>query len=240
MIAGMDTQQTVLIVDDDVPLTQAMAKMLTDVGLHPHVAHTAEDGIRLALMHQPNLVLLDVMIPTMGGWEACRQLRQASDVPIIFLTALGNVENVVHGLQLGADDYLVKPVEKAEFVARVQAHLRRLQKLTAQPSQNENELVYGNGDLRIDFIARKAIVVGEEVSLTPREFDLLSVLATNQGRVIPTQELVNQAWGMTDEAASDNIKPYIHYLRKKIEHDPASPRWILTVRGVGYRFANDP
>jgi DNA-binding response OmpR family regulator len=222
----------ILIVDDDVALAKTLEKILLDAGYTSILAHTAEDGLRLALSHQPDLALLDVMVPSMGGWEACRRLREFSEIPIIFLTALGNIENVVRGLEMGADDYMVKPFEQAEFLARIKALLRRTKTAARNPQRYE----FGQGALVLDLPSHTVLVSGKAVELTPREFDLLTTLVSNAGRVVATTDLVYQAWGFKDPNARESIKPYIHYLRKKIESDPASPRWILTVRGVGYRF----
>lgn len=223
---------TILVIDDDVTLTKHLEASLSRHQYKPIVAHTAEDGVHLALTANPQLILLDVMIPTMGGWEACRRIREKMDVPILFLTALGNTSDVVHGLNLGADDYLVKPFEPEEFLARIKANLRRTRAVASVSPQ----LSFRDGELVIDIPARMVIVNGEEVELTPREFDLLLVLAQNPNRVIPTTELITTAWGANYGDASDNLKPYIHYLRRKLEKDPAQPIWIKTVRGVGYRF----
>ena len=225
---------TILVIDDDASLAKTIEWALADAGYTAVLAHTTEDGIRLAQSEQPGLILLDVMVPSLGGWTACERIRRFSDVPIIFLTALGDVENIVRGLETGADDYMVKPFDQTELLARVRAHLRRVQ-TTANPTQM---LVFDDGALTVDIAAHVVTMAGLEIDLTPREFDLLATLATNAGRVVPTAELVQQAWGLTDRDAVDNLKPYIHYLRKKIESDSAAPRWILTVRGIGYRFAN--
>lgn len=224
----------ILVVEDDVMLAKTLTATLTEAGYAPLLAHTAEDGLLLAQSQGPRLALLDVMVPTMGGWELCRRIRNDSDLPIIFLTALGDVDNVVRGLEMGADDYLVKPVQEKELLARVRAHLRR----TAQ-SQAARTFWFGDGELRVDLDARTVVVRGEEIELTPREFDLLTVLAQHAGKVLPTSELIRRAWSIDDPNAIANIKPYIHYLRKKIEDDPADPRWILTARGVGYRLADE-
>lgn len=221
----------VLIVDDDVPLARTFSNMLLEADYEPLLAYTAEDGLQLAQQETPHLALLDVMVPSMGGWELCQKIREFSDIPIIFLTALGDVENVVKGLELGADDYLVKPVEPAEFIARVKVRLRR-------PLATSQTIVVDNGDFKIDLAAYELIVRGQYISLTPREFELLSVFVKNMNRVITASELADQAWGMGDEDGVSNLKPYIHYLRKKIEADPADPQWIQTVRGVGYRFTS--
>jgi len=225
--------ERILVVDDDVRLTTTIEAILKDAGYAPLVAHTAEDGLRLAIIREPDLALLDVMMPNMGGWELCRRLRDFSDLPIIFLTALSDVKDIVRGLEIGADDYLVKPFKRPELLARIKAHLRRVPESRVPP-----ELVFGEGELVIDLMKRGVEVHGEAVELTPREFDLLATLARHSGRVLTKQELLRRAWGLEDEDAQDNLKPYIHYLRKKIEEDSASPRWILTARGVGYRFAD--
>jgi len=224
---------TILVVDDDIALTKTIERILNEAHFTPLLAHTAEDGVRLIQEERPDLILLDVMIPHMGGWAVCQAVRQFTQTPIIFLTALGDVENIVKGLEIGADDYMVKPFDRAEFLARIKAHLRRSQ--TAAPTVSRYEL--GEGALVVDTAAHIVTVHNEAVDLTPREFDLLRALAAKAGQVVPTVELVKEAWSLADQDALDNIKPYIHYLRKKIEADPAAPCWILTVRGIGYRLA---
>lgn len=227
-------QTTILIVDDDIPLTKTLETLLSRHHYKPVVAHTAEDGVQLAQTANPQLILLDVMIPHMGGWAACRRIREKSDTPILFLTALSSTSDVVQGLELGADDYLTKPFEPEEFLARIKANLRRLRSAPAAAQI----LSFREGALVMDLPARQVIVGGNEVGLTPREFDLLVVLAQNVNRVIPTMELISTAWGTNYGDSAENLKPYIHYLRRKIETDPGQPDWIKTVRGVGYRFVD--
>ena len=222
----------ILAVDDDVALAKTIERVLCDADYTAVITHTAEDGIALAQTGRPDLILLDVMVPSMGGWAACRQIRQFYNKPIIFLTALGDVKDIVRGLETGADDYIVKPFDQAELLARVKAHLRR--RATAVPATQKFN--FNNGALTVDIAAHIVTVNNKVVELTPREFDLLTALVMNVDHVVPTAKLVQQAWGLTDLDAVGNIKPYIHYLRKKIETDPASPHWILTVRGIGYRF----
>ncbi len=229
-----DSPKRILLVEDDVGLARTLAAALIEAGYEPLLAFTTEDGERLARTEQPALALLDVMVPTSGGWELCRHIRAFSDMPILFLTALGDVDNVVRGLEMGADDYLVKPIEEKEFLARIKAHLRRV----PEP-ETRRQLWFGGGDLRIDLDARSVEVRGQTVELTPREFDLLAELARHANKVLPTSVLLSRAWGIDDPNAAANVKPYIHYLRRKIEEDPASPRWLLTARGVGYRLADD-
>lgn len=225
----------ILVVDDDVQLTHVMDRILRDEGFTPLLANTAEEGLRLASAEDPDLALLDVMVPHIGGWELCRQIREWSNMPIIFLTALDETHNVVRGLELGADDYLTKPFVRVELLARIRAQLRRVRRM---PSTAQR-LSFGSGELVVDLASHQVFVSGEEVELTPREFDLLAALARNAGRVLATAELAVQAWGEAYRDAGDNVKPYIHYLRKKLESDASNPRWIHTARGVGYRFVDD-
>jgi DNA-binding response OmpR family regulator len=223
----------ILVVDDDIALAKTLARLLAEGGYEALLAHTAEDGLQLALTHRPALALLDVMVPQMGGWALCQRLRTFSDAPILFLTALGDVADVVRGLELGADDYLVKPVVPAEFLARIKARLRRPSPLPAS-----SLLSFGNGELLVDLETRQVRVQNRLVELTPREFELLAAFVVKADQVVTAADLVNLAWGWADEMAVDTVKTYIHYLRKKIEADPAAPRWIQTVRGVGYRFVS--
>ena len=173
------------------------------------------------------------MMPDMDGWEACRRLRELSDVPIIFLTARTDTEDIVRGLEMGADDYIVKPYDNDELIARIKAHLRR-----APKNKMVEELVFDGGRFTINLMNREVRVDNKLQHLTPKEFALLSLLARNAGRVLTRKELVTEAWGQEYSDAIDSLKLYIHYLRKKIEKDPSRPEYILTSRGVGYRFAN--
>lgn len=225
--------EKILVIDDEDMTVQLIAILLERRGYEVIKAYRAEDGLRKAYRTHPDLILLDIMMPDMDGWEVCRRLRELSDVPIIFLTAKDDVRDVVKGLEMGADDYIVKPYDNNELVARVKAHLRRAPK----PSVSE-ELVFDGGNFRINFISREVRVRGNPVHLTPKEFNLLGVLARNAGRVITRTDLVKEAWGPEYGDAIDSLKLYIHYLRQKVEIDPERPTYILTSRGVGYRFAN--
>jgi two-component system KDP operon response regulator KdpE len=225
--------EKILIIDDEDTTVKLLTILLEHKGYEVVSATRAEEGLRRAYRTQPDLVLLDIMMPDVDGWEVCKRLRELSDVPIIFLTALTDVKDVVKGLEMGADDYIVKPYDNDELVARVRAHLRRVPKNTVS-----EELVFDGGRFRINFLNREVFVDDELCHLTPKEFSLLSVLARNAGRVVTRQELVTEAWGTEYGDAIDSLKLYVHYLRKKIERDPARPDYILTSRGVGYRFAN--
>ncbi len=225
--------EKILVIDDEETTVQLISILLERRGYEVIKAYRAEDGLRKAYRSHPDLVLLDIMMPEMDGWEVCRRLRELSDVPIIFLTARSEIRDVVKGLEMGADDYVVKPYDNDELVARVRAHLRR----APAPSISE-ELVFDGGDLRVNFLNREVRVRGRTVLLTPKEFNLLGVLVRKAGRVITRTELVTEAWGPEYADAIDSLKLYIHYLRQKIEQDPQRPQYILTSRGVGYRFAN--
>ena len=225
--------EKILIIDDDETTVKLMSVLLERRGFEVIKAFSADDGLRKAYRHQPDLVLLDIMMPDVDGWEVCRRLRDMSDVPIIFLSARGEIRDVVRGLEMGADDYIPKPYDNDELVARIRAHLRRAPK----PNINE-ELVFNGGEFRINFMNREVRVRNELKHLTPKEFNLLGVLVRNAGRVVPRTELVTEAWGDEYADAIDSLKLYIHYLRQKVEVDPEKPDYILTSRGVGYRFTN--
>lgn len=221
----------VLIIDDEELATRLLQIVLERKGYEVIVAYRAEEGLRKAYSHQPDIILLDIMMPDMDGWEVCRRLRELSDVPIIFLTAKSDTRDVVRGLEMGANDYVVKPYENDELVARIKAHLRRAPK----PTMAE-ELVFDSGNFEINFIRREVRVGNKAVHLTPKEFNLLGVLTRNAGRVITRTDLVREAWGPEYGDATDSLKLYIHYLRQKIEPDPQNPTYIVTSRGIGYRF----
>jgi len=225
--------EKILVIDDEEPTVQLIAMLLERRGFEVIKAYRAEEGLRKAYRHQPDLVLLDIMMPDMDGWDVCKRLREMSDVPIIFLTARSDVKDVVKGLEMGADDYVVKPYDNDELVARVRAHLRR----SPRPNMSE-ELMFNNGDFRINFMNREVWVGNELKHLTPKEFNLLAVLVRNAGRVVTRTELVTQAWGEEYGDAIDSLKLYIHYLRQKLESNAQQPEYILTSRGVGYRFVN--
>lgn len=225
--------EKILVIDDEETTVQLIAILLERRGYEVIKALRAEDGLRKAYRNQPDLVLLDIMMPDMDGWEVCKRLRDMSDVPIVFLTARGEVRDVVRGLEMGADDYIVKPYDNEELVARVRAHLRR----SPRPSMSE-ELVFNGGDFRINFMNREVRVRSEIKHLTPKEFNLLGVLVRNAGRVVTRAELVTEAWGDEYADAIDSLKLYIHYLRQKLETNPDRPEYIMTLRGVGYRFVD--
>ncbi len=223
--------ERILVIDDEETTVQLISILLERRGYEVIKAYRAEDGLRKAYRAHPDLVLLDIMMPEMDGWEVCERLREMSDVPIIFLSARTEIRDVVKGLEMGADDYIVKPYDNEELVARVRAHLRR-----APTPGLTDEMVFDGGDLRVNFMNREVRVRGRPIHLTPKEFNLLGVLVREAGRVVTRSELVTEAWGVEYADAVDSLKLYIHYLRQKIEENPGRPQYILTARGIGYRF----
>ncbi|MEL6309540.1 MAG: response regulator transcription factor, partial [Chloroflexota bacterium] len=192
--------EKILVIDDEEATVHLIGMLLEKRGFETIKANRAEEGLRKAYRHQPDLVLLDIMMPDMDGWEICKRLREMSDVPIVFLTARSDVKDVVHGLEMGADDYITKPYDNDELVARVRAHLRR----SPRPNMSE-ELVFDDGEFRINFMNREVWVGNELKHLTPKEFNLLAVLVRNAGRVVTRTELVTQAWGEEYGDAIDSL-----------------------------------
>jgi DNA-binding response OmpR family regulator len=221
------------VIDDDENTLWLLGTLLQHHGFDVLKSATAAEGLQVTREQSPDLIILDVMMPEMDGWEVCRRIRETSQVPVVFLTAKNSVKDVVKGLEIGGDDYIVKPFDNQELLARIRTQLRR-----TNNDRTSDELVFANGDLRINFLTREVTVHGQPVELTPKEFTLLSVLARNAGRVLTRSELITQTWGPEYGEANESLKLYIHYLRKKIERDPNKPEFILTSRGVGYRFAN--
>ena len=225
--------ERILIVDDDKELLDLMHQALQGEGFSIFMAESGEQGLAIFDQVAPDVVILDVMMPGMDGWEVCRRLRQASPVPIIFLTALGSTENTVQGLMGGADDYLVKPFKVAELRARVGALLRRARMTT----QQLDVLRFGNGDLILNRAEQKVFAYGREVRLAPVEYNLLLFMAERAGRILPAQLLFDAIWGPYAETDPQSVKWHIWRLRQKIEATPHEPRFILTERGKGYRFS---
>ena len=227
--------ETILVIDDDPNLRSLMRLALTTAGYTAVTAHDGAEGLRSLEEHHPDLVLLDVMMPDLDGWEVCQRIRTFSGVPIIFLTALQAEQDKAKGLDLGADDYIVKPFHQAELRARVKAALRRahMPPLPAKPT-----LRYGDGDLVINTAARTVMVRGREVGLTPTEYRLLVCLAEQLDHSLTLEQLARAVWYIETNATPANINWYIWRLRGKIERDPAQPRFILSEPGVGYRFAS--
>jgi DNA-binding response OmpR family regulator len=226
----------ILVIEDDPNTASLVALYLEREGFRAVTAADGETGLAAARRQEPALVLLDLMLPRMDGWEVCRRLRQFSDIPVIMLTARGEEIDRVSGLTLGADDYIVKPFSPRELVARVRAVLRR----TGAP-QRSPRAVLAHGGVSLDLDRRRLHVNGRAVDLTPHEYALLKALMGAAGRIFTRDELLGRLYPEGDAVVIERVVDvHIGKLRQKIEPDPAAPRYILTARGVGYRFADEP
>ena len=221
---------TVLLIDDDATLRELLAAQLRSTGYHVLETPDGSSGLRLAAEAAPALIILDVMMPGLSGWEICERLRERSRVPIIMLTAKGEEFDKLRGFRLGVDDYVTKPFSFAELVARVGAVISRAQ-IAQAPAQHLT-----SGDLAIDFDQKRVTVAGRPIDLTPTEYRLLETLARHPQRTVPTETLLTEVWGSTYAGEVEHVKHYIWTLRSKIESDPGDPKHIVTERGFGYRF----
>jgi two-component system KDP operon response regulator KdpE len=222
--------EKILVVDDEPRVVQLVRKVLEAVGYQVIAAASGEPAIEMVALEQPDLVLLDILLPhDLDGYEVCRRIREFSAVPVIMLTAKALESDVLHGFNVGADDYLTKPFNAKELVARVKAVLRR--------AQRPEEMVTATltcGELEINFARRAVKVRGEKVSLTRTEYALLRQLALNANRVMLHQDLLTKVWGPEYRDDIDYLRAYIRYLRQKLEENPHEPRYIFTTPGVGY------
>lgn len=229
---GVTREKTVLIVEDDANTANLVALYLRREGFQALTANDGETGLAISARYRPDLVILDLMLPKVDGWEVCRQLRQISDVPVIMLTARDEEIDRVAGLTLGADDYVVKPFSPRELVARVIAVLRRV-----QPYRNPPGKVLHRGDILLDLEKRSLNVRDRAVDLTHHEYALLQALMEVPGKVFTRDELLGHIYPRKEAIVIDRVVDvHIGKLRKKIESNPSDPHYILTVRGVGYRF----
>jgi len=222
----------ILVVDDDPTLLGLLAEHLSRAAYHAITAGSGSAGLQMFHEHHPDLVILDVMMPNMDGWQTCERIRETSDIPIVLLTAKGEERDRLHGFQLGVDDYIVKPFSFAELVARVGAILARSRR---QPDTHAGRIV--RGDIAIDLAERRVTRGGQPVRLTPTEFRLLAALAEQPGHKLAARDILVKVWGNEYADDIENVKRYIHYLRRKLEADPEHPQLILNERGFGYYLA---
>ena len=220
--------ERVLIVDDEPQIRRALQTALTAHGYDVETAGDGQDALVRIAAHVPDAVVLDLVMPGIDGFDALRDLRTWSEVPVIVLSARGHERDKVTALDLGADDYLTKPFGMEELLARVRVLLRR------RPSVQETAISFG--DVTIDLAARIVSRSGEEIRLTPREFDLLRTLVVHADKVLTHRQLLERVWGEYATDNSQQLRVYINYLRRKLENDPSRPRWIVTEPGVGYRL----
>lgn len=223
----------VLIVDDDLPSVKMNSYLLREEGYEVVTASNGKEALDVLEEEPVDLVVLDVMMPMMDGHETLRQLREHYDLPVIFLSAKGETADKVRGLELGADDYLAKPFEPAELLARVKSVMRRSDIFSKADSNTLLQL----GDLRLDPVSNRVhLKDGTYEELTPIEFRLLHALMRNSGRTLTHDQLLNAVWGYDYDGYSNQVAVYIRRLRAKIEPDPANPIYLITVRGMGYKF----
>jgi len=219
------------VVDDEPTIVEFVRINLEKAGFRVLTAGDGETALRLAASEQPDLVVLDVMLPGKDGFEVCRELRRTTAVPIIMLTARDDDVDKILGLELGADDYLTKPFNPRELVARIKAILRRMDRINRLDTE-----VITRGRIQLDLDRHQVTAGGQAVDLTPKEFELLELLIKNPGRVFSREILLERLWGYDFFGDSKTIDVHIRRLREKVEEDPSSPTHILTVWGVGYKF----
>lgn len=232
MGAGPMQPKNVLIIDDDPELLQLVDLIFSRAGSRVFTAVNGREGLRQFYAHQPDLVILDLMIPDMDGWEICRQIRQLSDVPLIMLTVINREAEIIRGLNYGADDYVTKPFNPEVLLARARATLRR----AALPPPLEAPSVYNDGYLMIDLKQHRVAVGGQIVKLTTTEYRLLAYLFQNANQALTYQQILESVWGEVYQGNTEYVHVYIRFLRRKLEADPGNPTYLLTEHGVGYRF----
>ncbi len=229
-----DRKRTILVVDDEPDLRRAVKLYLDDEGYTTLAAGDGEEAVAKVREQPPDLVVLDVMMPRLDGFEALKQIRQFSNVPVIILTVKGDEAEKVKGLRLGADDYVTKPFSQRELVSRIEAVLRRAE---MPPHVPQIEIVVDQ-DLTIDFGRNEVVAQGKRVQLSPTERRLLYHLVSNPGRVMTYETLLAKVWGWEYTEEEHYVRLYVSYLRQKLEPDPAHPKYILTEKGLGYKFVD--
>lgn len=227
-------RRKVLIVDDEPRMIRFIQLNLEHDGFEVYEATSGGEALKQLRDQMPDLIILDIMMPDLDGFDTLQMIREISTVPVIMLTAKGEEDDRVRGLELGADDYITKPFSPRELSSRVQAVLRR----SEMPSAAEHEMIEVDDRLKIDFDRREIWVKGKLVKLRPTEFRLLYHLVQNAGWVVPHEQLLAKVWGYEYRDETHYLRLYINYLRQKLEKDPSNPKYILTERGVGYRFVN--
>jgi two-component system response regulator RegX3 len=230
----MQRKRTVLLVEDESSITEPLAESLGRDGFETKVAATAAEALEVAARIQPDLVLLDVMLPDGSGFDVCRELRQRSQVPIIMLTARGEEADRVVGLELGADDYIVKPFSAREVGARIRAVLRR----TDSPSRPDDARPIEVGELRLDPAKREVTRSGEVLELSRKEFELLQLLMKSAGSVVTRERAIDEVWDTNWFGSTKTLDVHVSGLRRKLGDDSSEPRFLHTVRGVGFRFSS--
>lgn len=224
--------KTILIIDDDINLSQVLKLTFKRVGATVHSALDGREGLQKFFATRPDLVLLDIRMPVVNGWEVCKQIRLMSDTPVIMLTTLNQNDEIVRGLDIGADDFVTKPFSREVLMARARAALRR-----EIPKLADKEVVYQDDYLQINLASRQVFADGELIKLSGREFNLLAYLVENAGRVLSHEQILKKVWGWEYLDSPDYVHVYLSHLRKKIEVDSKNPTYLQTEHGIGYRFS---
>lgn len=224
----------ILAVDDEQRMVRFIQLNLEQDGFQVVTAYNGKEALEQVRTQLPDLVLLDIMMPDINGFEVLKKIREVNNVPVIMLTAKGEEDDRIQGLELGADDYITKPFSPRELVSRIKAVLRR----TKTFQEEQVDMIEVDERLRIDFSRREVWVEGEKVDLRPTEYRLLYHLVQNAGWVNTHEQLLSKVWGFEYQDEPHYVRLYVNYLRKKLEEDPSNPKYILTERGVGYRFVD--
>jgi DNA-binding response OmpR family regulator len=225
--------RTILIIEDDISILDGLKDNLEFEGYHVYKETNGKRGLQLALNKDIELLLLDIMLPGMSGYEICRKVKKEKPfLPIIMLTARGSEMDKVSGLDTGADDYITKPFSLPELLARIRAALRRTSEKPSAPEY------YSFGNIRLDFIKLQAFLKGKEIALSAKEFAILEYFIRHEGEAIHRHDLLNEVWGYEAMPTTRTVDNFIMNLRKKLEENPSNPKYILGVRGVGYRFVS--
>ena len=237
-----DRNKTVILAVDDDDRVRALCAAALSQEFEVISAENGKQALQLFYQKRPDVVLLDVTMPVMDGWETCRRIRDMADVPVIMLTAHGADHDVVRGLDAGADDYVTKPFRPLQLAARIRAALRRTRRAGgADAASSETELLsFDAGNLVVDTARRVAVVRGRDVSLSATEYKLLETLARNAGRVLTHEQILENVWGHSYAGETGYVKTYVGLLRNKIEADPRKPRYVLARRGLGYYLDHRP
>ncbi len=233
---GPGADVSILIVEDEENLAEALRYNMEREGYAASVANDGAEALRSVRELGPDLIVLDIMLPVLDGFEVCRILRKETAVPILMLTAKDDVIDRVLGLELGADDYLTKPFSMHELTARIRAILRRTQTARGLADSGDEGEVHVSDDLRVDLGSHTVTLADRDVQMRPREFDLLALLVANKGRVQTRNQILDKLWGVGYVGDTRTVDVHVRWLREKIETDPGKPVRIVTVRGVGYRF----
>lgn len=237
----MPGRESVLLVDDEEEIRDLMTRLIESIGHRPLTATNGVEGLEISRKEEPDLILLDVKMPEKDGWEVLEELRldpELSDIPVIMLTALDSSDNIVKGFNLGADDYITKPFEYQVVKARIGAVIRRSRSSgSEEASKSETTEKIEIGPISIDDTKKEVKVDGEKKSLSRKEYELLLLLASNAGKTLSGEEIIEKLWSSDSIVSASDVRQFIYLLRQKIEKDTSDPRFIFTERGFGYRFA---